>query len=142
MRTRVPGAILKAAVSEGDTKFSMSGGISMKRVSAVLAFLMITLLAGASVFAQGGKALTNQDVISMVKILLPESVILSAIKTNDTNFDVSATGLIALKKAGVSAKVMEAMLDAANNKKNGAGAATPAASGTASTAPSTIEPLA
>jgi hypothetical protein len=95
----------------------------MKRVSTVLAFLMITLLAGSGVLAQNGKALSNQDVISMVKSLLPESVILSAIKTNDTDFDVSATGLIALKKAGVSAKVMEAMLDAANNKKNGASTA-------------------
>lgn len=100
----------------------------MKRTSIIAGFLVLTLLAGASVFAQNGKALTNQDVISMVKSVLPESVILSAIKTNDTDFDVSATGLIALKKAGVSAKVMEAMLDAANNKKNAASSA-PAASG-------------
>jgi hypothetical protein len=106
----------------------------MKKVSIVLGFLILTLLAGASVFAQNGKALTNQDVVSMVKSLLPESVILSAIKTNDTDFDVSATGLIALKKAGVSAKVMQAMLDAANNKKNGVNAA---ASGAATGVPNT-----
>jgi len=67
---------------------------------------------------QGGQPLTNRDVISMVKNVLPESVILSAIKSNETNFDVSATGLIALKKAGVSSKVMQAMLDAVNNKNN------------------------
>jgi hypothetical protein len=109
----------------------MSGGISMKRTRIIAGFLILTLLAGSGVLAQNGKALSNQDVISMVKSLLPESVILSAIKTNDTDFDVSATGLIALKKAGVSAKVMEAMLDAANNKKNGASAAAPAGSGAA-----------
>jgi len=40
----------------------------------------------------------------MVKNLLPESVILSAIKTNDSDFDVSANGLISLKKAGVTAR--------------------------------------
>ena len=109
----------------------------MKRTSIIAGFLILTLLAGSGVLAQSGKALTNQDVISMVKSVLPESVILSAIKTNDTDFDVSATGLIALKKAGVSAKVMEAMLDAANNKKNGASAAAPGGSGAANAATAT-----
>jgi hypothetical protein len=112
----------------------------MKRVSITLGFLILALLAGTSVLAQNSKALTNQDVISMVKSLLPESVILSAIKTNDTEFDVSATGLIALKKAGVSAKVMEAMLDAANNKKNGVSAAPPAASGATNGVPNSALP--
>ena len=112
-----------------------SMGNSIKKVRVVLGFLLFTLLAVTSVFAQGGKALTNQDVISMVKSLLPESVILSAIKTNDTDFDVSATALIALKKAGVSAKVMEAMLDVANNKKNGGSATASAASAAASGVP-------
>lgn len=110
---------------------------SMKKVGIVLGFLILTLLAGASVFAQNSKALTNQDVVSMEKSLLPESVILSAIKTNDTDFDVSATGLIALKKAGVSAKVMQAMLDAANNKKNGVNATAPGASGATNGVPNT-----
>jgi len=88
------------------------------------------LFASASGIAaqQTAKALTNEDVISMVKNVLPESVILGAIKTNETNFDISATGLIALKKAGVSAKVMEAMLNAANSKK-AAGGAPPSAPG-------------
>lgn len=111
------------------------GSYSMKKVSFTVGFLLLALLAGASVFAQNGKALSNQDVISMVKSLLPESVILSAIKTNDTNFDVSATGLIALKKAGVTAKVMEAMLDAANNKKNAESTPAHAGSGGAGSAP-------
>jgi hypothetical protein len=81
----------------------------------VLSFLLTILLCasiGGVATSQDTKPLTNQDVTSMVKSLLPDSVILSAIKTNQTNFDVSANGLIALKKAGVSAKVMEAMLDA------------------------------
>ncbi len=103
------------------------------RVRLILALMAIVLVAGSSAGAQqSGKALTNQDVISMVKNLLPESVILSAIKTNDTDFDVSANGLISLKKAGVTAKVMEAMLAAANNKKNsGSAPATPDATGQA-----------
>ena len=107
----------------------------MRRTSLISALLIIALLAGTGVWAQNGRALTNQDVISMTKSLLPERVILSAIKTNDTDFDVSASGLIALKKAGATAKVMEAMLDAANNKKNGANGAALPASGAANGVP-------
>lgn len=95
----------------------------MRTKSSILKVILAVLLACAAASAQqSGKALTNQDVVSMVKSMLPESVILSAIKTNDTDFDVSASGLIALKKAGVTAKVMQAMLDAANNKKGAASA--------------------
>ncbi|PYT96588.1 MAG: hypothetical protein DMG38_23255 [Acidobacteria bacterium] len=91
---------------------------------------IIAMMTGAIATAQkSGKPLANQDVISMVKNQLLESVILSAVKTNDTDFDISADGLIALKKAGVTAKVMEAMLEAANSKRNGASAAAPASSG-------------
>jgi hypothetical protein len=99
-----------------------------------LAFLMFFMLVSAGLMnaaSPNDKPLSNQDIISMVKSMLPESVILSAIKTDDTDFDISATGLIALKKAGVTAKVMEAMLDATNNKKNGA-AALPAVPGSSS----------
>jgi hypothetical protein len=96
----------------------------------IISFFSVDLSVAAQ---QGGQPLTNQDVISMVKNVLPESVILSAIKSNETNFDVSAMGLIALKKAGVSSKVMGAMLDVVNSKKNpvvpAADASAPAASG-------------
>jgi hypothetical protein len=96
----------------------------------VITILLVALLVAVSVPAaqQDGKPLTNQDIVSMVKNLLPESVIVAAIKANDTNFDVSASGLIALKKAGVSSKVMEAMLAATNSKRNSASAPTPTSS--------------
>jgi len=99
----------------------------MQRVKLILALTATVLVAASGVRAQqGGKALTNQDVISMVKNLLPESVILSAIKTSDTDFDISANGLIALKKAGVTAKVMDAMLSTASSRKNGPSSSAPA----------------
>ena len=102
----------------------------MRRLSSVSMLTIIALMTGAIATAQkSGKPLANQDVVSMVKNQLPESVILSAVKTNDTDFDISADALIALKKAGVTAKVMEAMLEAANSKRNGASAAAPAGSG-------------
>lgn len=89
-------------------------------VQLIAALLFLTASASAQ---QNPKPMTNEDVISMVKSLLPESVILSAIKTNDANFDVSAAGLIGLKKAGVTAKVMEAMLAATGSRKNSSSAA-------------------
>lgn len=103
----------------------------MHRLKLGLALVGILLMATGSVTAQKGKALSNDDVISMVKNLLPESVVVGAIKANDTEFDVSPTGLIALKKGGVSAKVMEAMMTAASNKKNSGSALSASAPGTA-----------
>ncbi len=67
---------------------------------------------------QPAKPLTNDDIISMVKNGLPEDVIVHAIQANDTNFDISAAGLIALKKEGISPKLIDAMLAAAASKKS------------------------
>lgn len=108
----------------------------MRRISLALTLIVIPLVAGSiTAGQQNGKPLNNQDVISMVKNSLPESVVISAIKTNDTDFDVTAKGLIALKRAGVTAKVMEAMLAAANNKKSGPSAPAGAAPDTTGQAP-------
>jgi hypothetical protein len=113
------------------------------RIRFISMLLVSALFATSTVVAQqNGKPLTNQDVISMVKSALPDSVILSAIKANDTDFDISSTGLIALKKAAVSAKVMEAMLDAVGNKKSASPAAPVAANAApaASAAPAVVAP--
>lgn len=119
----------------------------MRKIKLISILLVSTLIASASAVAQqNGKPLTNQDVISMVKSALPDSVIVSAIKANDTDFDISSTGLIALKKAAVSSKVMEAMLDAVGNKKNASvspaavASAPSAASGAATAAPVNAAP--
>ncbi len=81
-------------------------------------FLVFALLLTTACFAQANKPLTNDDVVSMVKSSLPEDVILNAIQANETTFDTSAGALIALQKAGVGSKVMNAMLAAAASKKN------------------------
>src|ERR1700756_936326 len=94
---------------------------TIKSTSILVAIVLVSLALQVPA-QQSGKALTNDDIKSMVKNALPETVIISAIKTNETNFDISANGLIDLKKAGVTAKVMEAMLASANDKKNAAAA--------------------
>jgi hypothetical protein len=60
--------------------------------------------------------LTNAEILKMVKAGLQDSTILSVIAASDSDFDVSVDGLLALKEAGVSAPVMDAML-AAKSKK-------------------------
>ena len=91
------------------------------------------------VVAQQSKPLSNDDVVSMTKNHLPESVIINAIQANETQFDTSANGLIALQKAGVSQSVMDAMLAAQKNKRNTAASAAtasaPASSGAAAGQP-------
>ena len=84
----------------------------------VLVFLTITALT-----AQQKNPLTNADVIKMVKAGLAETTIVAAIAANDTQFDLSSTGLQALNQAGASSKVIRAMLAAESKKKDAAAAA-------------------
>ena len=81
----------------------------MKTMSAWLSVLTL-MLASFAAAQKTAKPLTNEDVVSMVKSAMPEEVILNAIQANDNNFDTSAEALIALKNAGVSAKLMNAAL--------------------------------
>jgi hypothetical protein len=82
-------------------------------------FLILTPLTAQ----QNTAPLTNADVIKMVKAGLAETTIVSAIAANDTQFDLSSTGLQLLNQAGVSSKVIRAMLAADAKKKNAAEAA-------------------
>ena len=64
----------------------------------------------ALAFAQAQKALTNEDVVQMVKAGFHESVIIKAIEANGCVFDSSLSGLLALKEGGVGDKIIESML--------------------------------
>ncbi|MGB8509853.1 MAG: hypothetical protein WCD76_15840 [Pyrinomonadaceae bacterium] len=59
--------------------------------------------------AQDKKPLTNADITRMVKSGFAESVIINAIQSNETQFDVSLDALFKLKEAGLSQKIIEAM---------------------------------
>ncbi len=69
-------------------------------------------------FAQ--QALDNQSVIKLVKAGLSEDLIVTTINSSPGTYDTSADGLIALKKAGASDKVIAAIVVKAS------GAASPA----------------
>ena len=77
-----------------------------------LTVLLILLLA-MPLLAQAptDHALTNADVVKMVKAGLPESIIVREIQMSGTNFATTPAALIELKKQGASEKVLGAVLD-------------------------------
>lgn len=79
------------------------------RVSAIVLVVVlgIGLLAGAGA---ADEVLTNDAVIAMIKAGLSEPVVIAKIQSSTKKFDLSTNGLIALKQAGVSNRVLEAML--------------------------------
>ncbi|MHB8539973.1 MAG: hypothetical protein ACYDCD_03395 [Candidatus Acidiferrales bacterium] len=68
------------------------------------------------------KPLTNDGVVRMVRAGLAESVVVEAIQSSPGKYDISPDGLIALQKAGVTQKEMDAVV-AAQKAANGGGSA-------------------
>ncbi|HEV2103620.1 MAG TPA: hypothetical protein VGR58_12650 [Candidatus Acidoferrum sp.] len=85
-----------------------------------LTLAAVCMFAAATTFAQTQKALTNADVVTMTKNGFAPALIVKAIQSGGTDFDVSAQALIDLKNAGVDQSVMEAMLSAQGNKPSAA----------------------
>ena len=54
--------------------------------------------------------LTNADVIRMVKAGVPESTIVPAVQSSPTKFNLSPDALVELTRAGVTQKIMDAMM--------------------------------
>jgi hypothetical protein len=111
-----------------------TSNIFWRALGAVLVLAGFLMVGGTS-SAVAQEVLTNDSVISMVKGGLGEAVVLARIRSSPANFDTSTNSLLALKKAGVSDKVIEAMVSA---PRSGAAAAapTPAAPSAAASAPS------
>jgi curli biogenesis system outer membrane secretion channel CsgG len=93
----------------------------------VIARLFVALLLCSTLLASAKqKPLTNDDVIKMTKAGLDEDVIVGTMQSNLNAFDLSPDGLIALKKSGVSSKVLHAMQSLAKADTASAPALVPA----------------
>ena len=101
--------------------------LSGRRVlqSCVAAFFFLAVLFSAA--AQDNKALTNKDVLDMVKQGLNDAVIVKVIQASDTKFDTSPEAMTKMQGAGASVKVMDAMLKAEAGKKKAAASPAPVA---------------
>lgn len=80
--------------------------------------------------AARGETLTNKGVIALTGAGLSPELIVAKMEGSACAFDLSADGLVALKKAGVTDAVLQAMLSRASNKAGATSAkpASPAAS--------------
>lgn len=76
-----------------------------------------SLLAAAQ--SQGTVPLTNDDVIRMVRAKLSTGVIVTTVQSASFDFDLSPSGLIALKDAGVEDRIIEAMQARAQARERG-----------------------
>jgi hypothetical protein len=68
------------------------------------------------------KALTNQDIVDLVKTGLSPDIVVAKIRTSDCQFDTSTAGLKNLKDAGVPDSVVVAMVDPSNKTAGSADA--------------------
>jgi hypothetical protein len=84
-----------------------------KRIRAIVLAGSILLTSGAALAQQSAKPLSNADIVSMMKAGIADDVVVGSIQVSGGNFDVSPDGLIALNKAGVTMRVMEAMIGSA-----------------------------
>lgn len=75
--------------------------------------VVLFLVAPSEIEAQEKKPIANADVVEMVKAELSEQVIITSIRqATSKDFDLTPTGLISLKKAGVPSTVILAMQEA------------------------------
>lgn len=72
-------------------------------------WVMVVAAAGALVYAQ--EAMSNEGVIKLVQSGMSEELIVNVIKQQPGTYVLGATELVALKEAGVSEKLIAAMLD-------------------------------
>ncbi|HWZ56189.1 MAG TPA: hypothetical protein VNZ63_08975 [Verrucomicrobiae bacterium] len=85
-------------------------------------------------------AMTNRDVIALVKAKISDDIIITKIKQSKTRFDTSTDGLVALKQTGVSDQLIAVMVDAGSSSDAApSGATAPAAAASAATAASSTK---
>lgn len=80
--------------------------------TALAVALVTALLAAVPRPAAAQEVLTNESVVAMVKGGLAESIVLAKIRTSPSRFDVRTEALVALKRSGVSDRIIEAMVSA------------------------------
>ena len=96
--------------------------------------LLVTVAALLAPSARAAEVLTNDSVISMVKAGLGEELVLSKIRSSPAQYDLSTDGIIKLKSAGVTDKIIQAMMAA------GSAAPAPAPAPSAAPAPTPAAP--
>ena len=92
-------------------------------------FLLATLFVAVCAALAAQQAMNNDSVIKMIKAGLSEDIIVGSINSQPGQYDTSADGLIALKTAGASDKVVGAMISKASGLAPAAAPAAAASNG-------------
>src|SRR5262245_56909053 len=82
----------------------------MKTACLLATLLLLGSITVYSQSSQRNSPLTNAAVVKLVKAGFKEKTIISIISVREPKFDLSTDSMIALKRSGVSEKVMLAML--------------------------------
>jgi len=101
-----------------------------QRIEIFVAFVFVLVQTFAAA-QQSQKPMTNDDVVTMVKSKLPETVVVSAIQARPSQFNTSTTELIRLQKAGVTESELNAIIAASNKGAPIASSPKPSAESTA-----------
>ncbi len=86
-----------------------------KFLAVCLLTISFVLVSNVNIFAQD-EVMTNDEVLTLTKAGLNESIIINKIHASKTNFDLSTDELIRLKQEKVSDKIVNAMLEAKSGK--------------------------
>ena len=85
----------------------------MRRLFVFFALAVLVGFADFAAYGQGGgRPMTNEDVIQMVRNGVPETAVISLVERSIPHFDLSARGLTVLKGSEVSEGIVRAMLQA------------------------------
>lgn len=103
------------AAAEVEVTDDLGVEVPMKLVfrSLVLVFLIVATVPAVA----QNKPLTNEDIVQMVKGGFDDQTIIKATQANESAFDTSVQALLALKNAGVTKPVMDAMLESEAKKR-------------------------
>ena len=88
----------------------MGGASRMRLVLLLTCLLALSMVCVAQ--APGNSALTNADIVKMMRAGLPESIIVREIRQSGATFNTTPDALIQLKKQGASERILSAVLDA------------------------------
>ena len=86
----------------------------MRKRILIFVTAMVVLAQTFSTAQQSQKPMTNDDVITMVKNKMPETVVVSAIQARSSNIQYLHDRLIRLQKSGVTENELNAMITASN----------------------------
>ena len=78
----------------------------MKKLILTLFILSFSVAANAQT-----EVLTNLQIIEMSKVGLGKAIIMDKIRTSSANFDITANGLVELKKGGVDDEIISLMIE-------------------------------